>query len=133
MTTVFSRIIAGELPARFVWSDDRAVAFLSANPLGPGHTLVVPREEVDQWVDAAPDLFGHLTTVAHAIGVRDRGRHHRCRGAAVAFAGRAPGSPATPTATNPEHRDDCSSWTDDSCTHDPAAAGKRGPDAAVAG
>ncbi len=72
MTTVFSRIVAGELPARFVWSDDRAVAFLSANPLGPGHTLVVPREEVDHWVDAAPDLFGHLTSVAHAIGAAVR-------------------------------------------------------------
>jgi diadenosine tetraphosphate (Ap4A) HIT family hydrolase len=68
MTTVFSRIVAGEIPARFVWSDDRAVAFLSVNPLGPGHTLVVPREEVDQWVDAAPDLLAHLTGVAHAVG-----------------------------------------------------------------
>jgi histidine triad (HIT) family protein len=68
MSTVFTRVIAGELPARFVWSDDRAVAFLSANPLGPGHTLVVPREEVDQWVDAAPDLLGHLTNIAHAVG-----------------------------------------------------------------
>ena len=68
MTTVFSRIVAGELPARFVWSDDRVVAFLSVNPLGPGHTLVVPREEVDQWVDAAPDLLAHVTAVAHAVG-----------------------------------------------------------------
>jgi histidine triad (HIT) family protein len=68
MSTVFTRIIDGELPARFVWSDDRAVAFLSVNPLGPGHTLVVPRDEIDRWVDAPPDLFGHLTTVAHAIG-----------------------------------------------------------------
>ena len=72
MTTVFSRIVAGEIPARFVWSDDRAVAFLSVNPLGPGHTLVVPREEVDQWVDAAPDLLGHLTAVAHAVGAAVR-------------------------------------------------------------
>ena len=68
MATVFSRIISGELPARFVWSDDRAVAFLSVNPLGPGHTLVVPREEVDQWVDASPQLLAHLTAVAHAVG-----------------------------------------------------------------
>jgi histidine triad (HIT) family protein len=68
MTTVFSRIIAGELPARFVWTDDRAVAFLSVNPLGPGHTLVVPRDEVDHWVDAPPELLAHLTTVAHAVG-----------------------------------------------------------------
>jgi histidine triad (HIT) family protein len=72
MSTVFTRIVAGELPARFVWSDDRAVAFLSANPLGPGHTLVVPRAEIDQWVDAPPDLFGHLNDVAHAVGVAVR-------------------------------------------------------------
>ncbi|MGH8964642.1 MAG: HIT family protein, partial [Actinomycetes bacterium] len=45
MSTLFTRIIDGELPARFVWSDDRAVGFLSINPLGPGHTLVVPRAE----------------------------------------------------------------------------------------
>ena len=68
MSTVFTKIIDGDLPGRFVWSDDRAVAFLSINPLGPGHTLVVPREEVDHWVDADPGLLGHLTTVAHAVG-----------------------------------------------------------------
>jgi diadenosine tetraphosphate (Ap4A) HIT family hydrolase len=68
MTTVFTRIVRGELAAQFVWSDERAVAFLAANPLGPGHTLVVPRAEVDQWVDAAPDLLGHLTAVAQAVG-----------------------------------------------------------------
>jgi len=72
MTTVFSRIVAGEIPARFVWSDDRAVAFLSVNPLGPGHTLVVPRAEVDQWVDAPPELLAHLSTVAHAVGAAVR-------------------------------------------------------------
>lgn len=66
--TLFTKIIKGELPGRFVWSDDRAVAFLSINPLGPGHTLVVPRAEVDHWVDAEPDLVAHLMDVAHAIG-----------------------------------------------------------------
>lgn len=68
MSTVFTKIIDGDLPGRFVWSDDRAVAFLSINPLAPGHTLVVPREEVDHWVDADPALLTHLTTVAHAVG-----------------------------------------------------------------
>jgi histidine triad (HIT) family protein len=68
MSTVFTKIIRGDLPSRFVWSDDRAVAFLSINPLGPGHTLVVPREEVDRWVDADPDLVAHLNAVAHVIG-----------------------------------------------------------------
>ncbi|MCX6464412.1 MAG: HIT family protein [Pseudonocardiales bacterium] len=68
MSTVFTKIIDGDLPGRFVWSDDRAVAFLSINPLAPGHTLVVPRAEVDHWVDADPGLLGHLTAVAHAVG-----------------------------------------------------------------
>jgi histidine triad (HIT) family protein len=72
MSTVFTKIIDGELPGRFVWSDERAVAFLSINPLAPGHVLVVPREEVDHWVDAAPDLLAHLTAVAHAVGAAVR-------------------------------------------------------------
>jgi histidine triad (HIT) family protein len=72
MGTVFTRIIGGELPGRFVWSDDVAVGFLSINPLGPGHTLVVPRAEVDQWIDADPGLLVHLTAVSHAIGAAVR-------------------------------------------------------------
>ena len=67
MPTIFSRIIAGELPGTFVWRDDRCVAFLSINPLAPGHTLVVPIDEVDHWVDLSPDLSAHLFSVAHTI------------------------------------------------------------------
>jgi diadenosine tetraphosphate (Ap4A) HIT family hydrolase len=65
--TIFTKIIKGELPGRFVWSDDEAVGFLSINPLGPGHTLVVPRREVDHWVDADPALMSHLMAVSHTI------------------------------------------------------------------
>jgi len=68
MTTIFTRIIEGELPGRFVWRDDQCVAFLSINPLQPGHTLVVPIAEVDQWTDLPPELAGHLMGVAHTIG-----------------------------------------------------------------
>ena len=68
MSTVFTKIINGELPGRFVWSDQACVGLLSINPLGPGHTLVVPRAEVDQWVDAEGELLTHLTEVARAIG-----------------------------------------------------------------
>jgi histidine triad (HIT) family protein len=66
--TIFSRIIDGELPGQFVWRDDRCVSFLSIGPLRPGHALVVPRAEVDHWLDIEPDLAAHLMTVAHAIG-----------------------------------------------------------------
>lgn len=68
VTSVFTKIIDGEIPANMVWSDDQVVAFLSVNPLGAGHTLVVPRAEVDQWLDADPELLDHLTSVAHAVG-----------------------------------------------------------------
>lgn len=68
MTTLFTRIIDGELPARFVWRDDRCVAFLSIAPLRPGHTLVVPIAEVDHWLDVEPDLAAHLMVVAQRVG-----------------------------------------------------------------
>jgi diadenosine tetraphosphate (Ap4A) HIT family hydrolase len=68
VTTIFSRIIEGELPAYFVWEDERCVAFLAKPPYRPGHTLLVPREEVDQWVDLDPALATHLMSVAQLIG-----------------------------------------------------------------
>lgn len=68
MATLFTRIIAGEIPGRFVWRDDRCVAFLSIHPLRPGHTLVVSRAEVDHWLDLQPDVAAHLMTVAQSIG-----------------------------------------------------------------
>ena len=68
MPTLFSRIIDGEIPGTFVWEDDRCVAFLSINPLTPGHTLVVPRDEVDHWIDLPDDLARHLMSVARTIG-----------------------------------------------------------------
>lgn len=67
-TTVFSRIINGELPGRFIWKDETCVAFLSIGPIAPGHTLVVPRAEVDLWTDAEPELVAHLARVAQTIG-----------------------------------------------------------------
>lgn len=68
MATVFTKIIDGELPARFVWKDERCVAFLSINPIRAGHTLVVPREEVDHWLDLDPELMEHLMGVSRSIG-----------------------------------------------------------------
>lgn len=68
MESIFTRIINGELPARFVWQDDSCVAFLSIRPLRPGHTLVVPRAEVDHWLDVDPAVLSHLTEVAQKIG-----------------------------------------------------------------
>jgi diadenosine tetraphosphate (Ap4A) HIT family hydrolase len=68
VTTLFSRIIAGELPGQFVHEDDRCVVFLSINPLSPGHSLVVPREELDDWLACPDDLRDHLFAVAQRVG-----------------------------------------------------------------
>jgi diadenosine tetraphosphate (Ap4A) HIT family hydrolase len=68
MATLFSKIIDGELPARFVWRDPQVVAFLTIAPLRPGHTLVVPRREVDHWPDVDDTLMRHCTRVAQIIG-----------------------------------------------------------------
>src|SRR4028118_1034455 len=95
MPTLFTRIISGDLPARFVWADDVAVAFLSIGPITrrhtlvgprqeadprlrpqapragphpPGHAVVVPRQEGDQGLDADDALLAHLLSVAKRIG-----------------------------------------------------------------
>jgi diadenosine tetraphosphate (Ap4A) HIT family hydrolase len=86
MTTIFTRIIRGEIPGTFVWRDDRCVAFLSINPMAHGHTLVVPIEEVDHWVDAEPDLTAHLFEVTRVLGVAQR-RAFGCERVGVIIAG----------------------------------------------
>lgn len=68
VATIFTRIIEGDLPAHFVWKDEICVGFLSIAPLKPGHTLVVPRAEVDHWLDLDPDVIKHLAGVTQSIG-----------------------------------------------------------------
>jgi diadenosine tetraphosphate (Ap4A) HIT family hydrolase len=67
MPTLFTRIISGELPGRFVWRDPDVVAFLTIAPLRPGHTLVVPRREVDHWIDMEPALAAKTFSVAQRV------------------------------------------------------------------
>jgi histidine triad (HIT) family protein len=69
--TVFERIIDGDIPANIVHETERAVAFLDANPLAPGHTLVVPREPYTRLRDAPPEVsesvFEVVRTIAPAV------------------------------------------------------------------
>lgn len=67
MPTLFTRIINGEIPGRFVYRDDRCVAFLTIAPLKPGHTLVVPVEEINHWIDMPPELAAHVFGVAQRV------------------------------------------------------------------
>ncbi len=68
MTTLFTKIIAGQIPGRFVWADDVAVAFGTIAPITDGHMLVVPRDEVVQLTEASDDLLAHLMVVARTLG-----------------------------------------------------------------
>lgn len=67
MASIFTRIINGEIPGRFVWRDEHAVAFLDVRPLAPGHCLVVPVLEIDRWTDLHASVATHLMTVSHAV------------------------------------------------------------------
>ncbi|MFY9492784.1 MAG: HIT family protein [Mycobacterium sp.] len=72
MTSLFTRIINRELPGRFVYEDDLGddgvVAFLTIEPMTQGHTLVVPRAEVDNWQTVDPEVFGRVMDVSQRIG-----------------------------------------------------------------
>ncbi len=68
MSTLFTKIIDGQIPGRFIWKDEHAVAFLSIGPITHGHTLVVPRVEFDKWTEAPAELMTHLIDVAGKIG-----------------------------------------------------------------
>ncbi|WP_426996258.1 HIT family protein [Pseudarthrobacter sp. N5] len=68
MSTLFTKILNGEIPGRFVWRERDVAAFLTVGPLADGHTLVVPTEEVDRWTDASPETLAKVMEVARRIG-----------------------------------------------------------------
>jgi len=87
MSTLFTKIIQGDIPGIFVWRDEQCVAFMSINPLAPGHTLVVPIEELDHWIDAPPELNAHLFDVAQTIGQAQQRAFPDCERVGVIVAG----------------------------------------------
>ena len=68
MSTVFSKIIAGDIPGRIVYQDDTVAAFLTIEPVAYGHTLIVPVEDIDKWTDIPAELWAHMNDVAQQIG-----------------------------------------------------------------
>ncbi len=67
MASIFSRIIAGDIPAHKLREDDRFLAFLDVRPIRPGHTLVIPKVEVDELFDLPPELLGDLFVFAQPV------------------------------------------------------------------
>ena len=68
MASVFTQIINGDLPGRFVWKDGQAVGIMTINPVTPGHVLVIPRKEIDHWEQIDTPTFTHLADVSQKIG-----------------------------------------------------------------
>ena len=67
MTSIFSRIISGEIPCYRVAEDDRYIAFLDVRPLKAGHTLVVPKKEVDYIFDLDEDMLAGMVLFAQKV------------------------------------------------------------------
>lgn len=72
MSTLFTKIMAGEIPGFFAWADEIAVAFATIEPVTPGHLLVVPRTPVDQFSDLDDATLAHLAVVAGRVGRAQR-------------------------------------------------------------
>ena len=74
MSTIFSKIIAREIPARIAYEDDLCLAFHDMNPQAPVHVLVVPKKEIPRVADATPadePLLGHLIQVAQMVARKE--------------------------------------------------------------
>ncbi len=69
MTTIFSKIIAGELPCFKVYEDEHVLAFLDINPIQPGHTLVIPKTPSEDGLACSPEDLARVMMVAQKIAV----------------------------------------------------------------
>jgi len=68
--TIFSKIINGEIPAHKVYEDDRTLAFLDIHPVQPGHTLVIPKTEVDHVWELSSEDYAALMNTAKKVAIR---------------------------------------------------------------
>lgn len=67
MPSIFTRIVRGEIPCHKVAEDDRFLAFLDINPLREGHTLVIPKIEVDKFFDLPADVLAGIMPFAQGV------------------------------------------------------------------
>lgn len=67
MPSVFTKIIAGEIPGHFIWEDDICVVILTIQPIKEGHMLVIPRDQIDHWDDLPEATAAHLMHVSQKM------------------------------------------------------------------
>lgn len=70
--SIFTKIIKGEIPCHKIYEDDQCIAFLDINPLTPGHTLVVPKTQIDELWDTSDELYQHLMMATRKIAKKQR-------------------------------------------------------------
>ena len=86
MPTIFTKIIAGEIPAHKILEDDRYLAFLDLRPVNQGHTLVIPKQEVDYIFDMEDDLLKGLMVFAKKVA-KAIGKAFPCKKVGIMVAG----------------------------------------------
>jgi histidine triad (HIT) family protein len=79
MPSIFSRIIAGELPGNFVWKDPEVVGLMTIQPFKPGHVLVIPRQEIDHWDEMPEPLAAQVMHVSQRIARALKSVYHPLR------------------------------------------------------
>lgn len=80
MTTIFTKILQGKVPASFVYRDEKVSAFMDIQPINPGHVLVIPNREVASLAELEEDTGAHLFRIAHRIAKALRKSNLQCEG-----------------------------------------------------
>ncbi len=86
MATLFTRIVKGEIPCHKILEDEKYLAFLDIRPINPGHTLVIPKKEIDYIFDMDDDLLTGLTVFAKKVAIMIR-KEILCKRIGVMVAG----------------------------------------------
>lgn len=86
MATIFSRIVTGEIPCHRIAENDKFLAFLDITPIAAGHTLVIPKVEVDYFFDLEDDLLREINFFAKDVAVKLK-RAIPCQRIGVAIVG----------------------------------------------
>ena len=86
MATIFTRIVKGEIPCYKIAEDDKFLAFLDINPLSEGHTLVIPKLEIDYIFDIEDDLLGEMMVFSKKVA-RAIDRSVTCKRVGIAVIG----------------------------------------------
>ena len=86
MPTVFTKILSGEIPAQKILENEKYLAFLDIRPVNPGHTLVIPKQEVDYIFDMEDDLLEGLMVFAKKVA-RAVGKAFPCKKVGIMVAG----------------------------------------------